>query len=81
MDEKRWSVYLLRCDDGSLYCGITTNVSRRLDEHQNGTAARYTAGRGPVTLAYTEGPLSHSEALKREYAIKQLSKNQKEALL
>lgn len=81
MDEKRWSVYLLRCDDGSLYCGITTDISRRLNEHQNGTAARYTAARGPVVLAHTEGPYTHSEALRREYAIKQLSKNQKEDLL
>jgi len=81
MDEKRWSVYLLRCDDDSLYCGITTDISRRLKEHQNGTAARYTAARGPVTLVYTQGPFTHSEALKREYVIKQLSKHQKEKLL
>ena len=49
-----WYVYMLRCGDGSLYTGSTTDVARRLREHQNGTGAKYTRTRPPVTLAYTE---------------------------
>ncbi len=79
----QWSVYILRCADNSLYTGVTTDVSRRLDEH-NGLAkngAKYTRNRQPVALVYQENADSRSEACKREAAIKHLSKLQKEALI
>ena len=75
--DKKWFVYLLRCGDGSLYCGITDHVQRRLEAHQVGKGAKYTRGRGPLELAYTEECGSYSEALKREYAIKQLPRKSK----
>ena len=52
--DKVWFVYLLRCGDGSLYCGITDDVSRRLEAHAAGKGAKYTRGRGPLELVYTE---------------------------
>lgn len=78
-----WFVYMLRCRDGSLYTGIARDVQKRVDEHNgdNATAAKYTRSRRPVTLVYQERLASRSSALKREWAIKQLSKAQKEALL
>lgn len=75
-----WHLYLLRCADGSLYCGITTNTGRRLRQHQNGTASKYTRCRRPVALVYCEGPYDLSEALRREVAVKKLGKHQKEEL-
>lgn len=57
-----WYVYMLRCGDGSLYTGSTTDVARRLREHQNGTGAKYTRTRPPVTLAYTEEAPDRSAA-------------------
>jgi predicted GIY-YIG superfamily endonuclease len=80
MDE-RWFVYLLRCADGSLYTGITKDVVRRCAQHNAGTASRYTRGRLPVVLMYTEARGSKSEALKRELAIKALSRRQKKSLI
>ena len=65
-----WYVYMLRCGDGSLYTGSTTDVARRLREHQNGTGAKYTRTRPPVTLAYTEEAPDRSAAQRREAAIK-----------
>ena len=78
-------VYMLRCADGTLYTGYAADVAKRLREH-NGevnakAAARYTRGRRPVTLVYQEKCESRSEALKREAAIKQLTREEKEALL
>lgn len=75
--EKKWFVYLLRCGDGSLYCGITDDVSRRLEVHRSGKGAKYTRGRGPLELVYTEECVSYSAALRREYAIKQLPRGDK----
>ncbi len=77
----RWLVYLLRCRDGSLYTGITNDLPKRLKVHAAGKASRYTRSRLPVTLAYTEPQRSHSEALKREAAIKKLSRPQKDVLI
>lgn len=76
-----WYLYILRCGDGSLYTGITTDVDRRLEAHRSGHGAKYTRGRGPLTLLYRELCGSHSDALKRELAVKQLSRAEKEALI
>lgn len=81
MAEKKWYVYLLRCRDDSLYCGITDDVAKRLAAHNSGKGAKYTRGRGPVTLCYSEAQDSYSAALKREYAIKQLSRQKKMKLI
>ncbi len=78
--EKIWYVYLVRCRDNTLYCGITVDIPRRMEAHNSGKGAKYTRGRGPVTLCYQEPQESYSAALKREYAIKQLTRAQKEAL-
>ena len=74
---KTWYVYILRCADGTLYTGSTDDVQRRLAVHNSGKGAKYTRGRGPVEVVYTEECESYSAALKREYAIKQLSRQEK----
>ncbi|WP_330630862.1 GIY-YIG nuclease family protein [Halocatena halophila] len=74
-------VYVIRCGDGSLYTGYTVDVERRLSEHRAGTGAKYTRGRGPLTLVHTESFESRSAAQQREHTIKQLSKAKKEALV
>lgn len=76
-----WFVYLLRCADASLYTGITKDVKRRCQQHNDGTAARYTRSRLPVELLYQEAHASRSLALKREARIKSLSRRQKMALV
>ena len=78
---EKWFVYMLRCADGSLYTGITKDVQRRCEQHNAGTASRYTRSRLPVTLEYQEEQPNQSLALKREHAIKVLSRNAKEALI
>jgi len=78
--EAIWYLYILRCKDGSLYTGITTDVSRRLEEHSSGKGAKYTRGRGPLELVYREECGTHSRALKRELEIKALKREQKEQL-
>jgi len=78
-----WSVYLLRCADNTLYCGITTNLSKRLRQH-NGElvgGAKYTKVRQPCELVYSEKAENRSQASKRECAIKKLSKQAKEELI
>ena len=77
----RWLVYILRCRDGSLYTGITNDLDKRLKAHAAGKASRYTRSRLPVALAYTEPQPTKSRALKREAAIKKLSRPQKIRLL
>lgn len=79
--EEQWFVYLLRCADGSLYTGITNDVARRVEQHNAGTAARYTRGRLPAALVYHEAQPNRSLALKRELAIKSLSRREKESLI
>lgn len=76
-----WYVYILRCGDGTLYTGITPDVEKRLAQHQQGKGAKYTRGRGPLTLVYTESCADRAEASRREYAIKHLSRAGKEALI
>lgn len=80
--EKKWYVYLLRCADNSLYCGVTTDVERRIVEHNssNKRGAKYTRVRRPVELAYLEECQSRKQACQREYQLKQLPKAQKEQL-
>ena len=77
-----WWVYVLRCADGSLYTGITTDVDRRLAEHNGDGAggARYTRSRRPVALVYAEAAASRAEAARREAAIKRLDRARKLAL-
>ena len=75
-----WYLYILRCGDGSLYTGITTDVSRRLEAHRRGKGAKYTRGRGPLELVYQQLCGTHSDALRRELEVKALSRTQKEAL-
>lgn len=79
--ESQWHLYILRCGDGSLYTGITTDVERRLEEHRSGKGAKYTRGRAPLELVYRERCESHSHALKREYEIKSMKREKKEALI
>ena len=76
-----WVVYVLRCRDRSLYVGVTNDLERRLKRHGAGTGAKYTRSRGPLTLQVCRVAGSRSEALKYEYALKQLTKAQKEGLL
>ena len=77
----RWFVYLLRCADDSLYTGIAKDVDRRCQQHNAGTASRYTRSRLPVVVVNREAHASRSLALSREAAIKALTRRQKEALI
>ena len=74
-------LYMLRCGDGTLYTGITTDVEKRLETHRAGKGAKYTRGRSPLEIVYRENCGSHSDALKREAAVKKLTRQQKEALI
>ena len=75
-------VYILECNDGSLYTGITTNIEKRLEEHNTSTkGAKYTKARRPVKLVYQEASENRSTASKREYAIKKLSRLKKIQLI
>ncbi|APX97630.1 GIY-YIG nuclease family protein [Natronorubrum daqingense] len=80
-DEREHVVYVLECADGSLYTGYTTDLERRVAEHDNGEGAKYTRGRTPVELRYHERYASRSAAMSREYEIKQLSRSRKERLV
>jgi putative endonuclease len=76
-----WFVYLLRCSDNSLYCGITTDLNRRIDEHNSSSkGAKYTRSRRPVILAYSASVENRSEASKLEAKIKKMTKKQKEEM-
>lgn len=79
--ERPWQLYLLRCGDGTLYTGIALDAKKRFLAHQRGKGAKYTRGRGPLELVYTEGCPSHSEALKRELEVKAMSREEKEKLI
>ena len=76
-----WCVYLIRCGDGSLYCGVTNRLEHRLAAHRAGSGARYTRGRGPLRLCWTEPAADRGTALRRERAVKRLSREEKRALL
>jgi predicted GIY-YIG superfamily endonuclease len=76
-----WLLYVLKCRDNTLYTGITIDVSRRVQQHNSGTASRYTRSRLPVRLIFSEPCRSRSQALKKEYAMKRLSRKKKEEYL
>lgn len=83
MSEEIWSVYLIRCGDGSLYTGIATDVVRRFSEHETGhpKGAKYTRGKMPLTLVYQKKIGDRSAACKEELRIKKLSRKKKLALI
>ena len=81
MINKNWIVYLVRCSDSSLYCGITNDLGKRLAEHNSGKGAKYTRSRRPVKLAGCIAQLTKGEALKLEYRIKRLPAGKKIAAL
>lgn len=72
-----WYVYLLTCSDNTLYCGITNDIDKRITKHNKGTGAKYTKARRPVSLLKYFECLDKSEALKLEYKIKQMSREEK----
>ncbi|MCZ4307384.1 GIY-YIG nuclease family protein [Vibrio atlanticus] len=76
-----WVVYLIRNRHNALYCGVTNNLERRFEQHQTGKGAKALKGKGPLKLVWSIGVRSKSEALKTEYAIKQLPKSRKEKLV
>lgn len=77
----QWFVYVLRCADGTLYTGITTELERRVRQHNAGVGARYTSSRGPVELVYSEPASDRSAAGRREAEIKKLSRADKLLLI
>lgn len=82
-NKKDWVLYILRCADGSLYTGITTDLDRRFQEHtsQGKNCAKYLKGRGPLRIVYQETVGLKGEALKREHSVKKLTKKEKEDLI
>ncbi len=79
--ERPWMVYILECSDGSFYTGITNDIERRQEQHNEGTASRYTRSRRPVILRYQELCGSRSQALIRECSLRLLSRKEKEELV
>jgi putative endonuclease len=79
--EKVWFVYLIQCADRSLYCGISTDVGKRLAAHNLGKGAKYTRSRTPVELLATSSALTRSDALKLEYRIKKMPAGSKRTIL
>lgn len=75
-----WHVYLVECADGTLYCGVTNDLARRLAAHNAGKGARYTSGRRPVRAVWTEACATRGDALRRELAVKALPRAAKLAL-
>ena len=76
-----WFFYLARCSDGSLYAGVCTDRDRRIDKHNAGTGAKYTRGRRPVQLVYSERHATQGKALAREATVKKWTKQRKEQLV
>ena len=79
--KKNWFIYILKCSQNTFYTGITTNIQRRIKEHDVGKGAKYTKGRAPFELVYQEECLNRSAASKREYQIKNLSLDDKHKLI
>ena len=75
--DKSWYLYILKCNDGTLYTGITDDLDKRFAAHNAGKGAKYTRGRGPLILCYTERCGSHSLALQREIQVKRLTRAEK----
>jgi len=80
-EEKQWVVYILLCKDETLYTGVTKNMDNRLIQHNSGKGAKYTRGRGPVSLLYKEDMKNQGDALRREMAIKKLNRTKKWQLI
>lgn len=80
MQEKNYT-YIVRCKDGTLYTGWTTDLEKRMETHNSGKGAKYTRSRLPVELVYFETAKTKEAAMKREYAIKQMSRQQKMKLI
>jgi len=80
VNRNKWSVYLVRCRDGSIYTGISIDVEHRVEKHNQGSGAKYTAPRRPVELIYQERCLNFSSASRREIEIKRWSRKRKEGL-
>ena len=76
-----WKIYIVKCSDDTYYTGITNDLTARINKHNSGKGAKYTKTRTPVQLMYSETVLTKSEALKREYQIKRLTRKQKEELI
>jgi putative endonuclease len=81
MANTNWTVYILECADSTLYTGITIDIDRRVQEHDSGLGAKYTKGRGPVKIVYTQTCADRSAACKREMQIKQLDRADKLKLI
>ena len=82
-NQKNWLIYILECRDGSLYCGITNNLKKRLKQHKGEIkgGAKYTRSHWPCKLVYTEKSVNRSEALQREIVIKKMSRDEKQTLI
>jgi putative endonuclease len=78
--EKPWFVYLARCSDGTLYCGVARDVAERIAKHDAGKGARYTRGRGPLKVEAVRKCETKSDALRLEIAVKRLAREEKERL-
>lgn len=78
---RQYYIYILRCSDTTLYTGWTTDITKRIAQHNAGKGAKYTRSRLPVTCVYSEEYPSKEEAMKREYEIKQLSREEKTLLI
>jgi putative endonuclease len=76
-----WRLYIVRCADGTLYTGVTKDIEARMVAHNAGKGARYTRGRRPVALVYQEQIGTHGDALRREMAVKRLSRHEKQRLI
>ena len=81
MPREPWFLYIVRCADGTLYTGIARDVAARMAMHERGRGARYTRGRGPLELCVTRRCADKGRALRLEYAVKQLDRADKEAML
>jgi putative endonuclease len=81
MSKKNWLVYIAKCKDGTFYTGCTNDLGKRLKKHNNNVGAKYTKGRTPIKLIYTEMNLNKSQALQKEHEIKQLSRQEKIKLI
>ena len=81
MSERPWHVYIVRCADNTFYTGIARDLEARMGAHNAGTGARYTRGRGPVQLVYSEFAADRPAALRRELAIKRLKRPAKRKLI
>ena len=81
MQPNDWFLYMIRCNNGQLYTGITTDIERRFSEHTNGKGAKFLRGKGPLEMLYQKKIGSHSEALKAEISMKNMSKADKEQIV